>query len=318
MSFSSVNSFRNFQLPPGLAARQQAFSTTSNQPGAVINQRAGNSGYASAFQANPQALMSTLMNLLSTLFSQFGLSGASGNPSNQNGPYGYNNPPAPPPAYPQPPICPPPPPPVSEKEKVNGSAGLFGDPQFGLFTPGVENAPNALKAFDSGIGNGQTVTLLKDSNLGGLEVTGTGTQVDPGRTNSTGIGTATFKSGSDTVRIQGDGSLVVNGQNRGKIGDNGFIAPITLANGLTVSTENAIDGANGETAERFVIRNGEYKITAAARHPHPDSAGYLDMNFEELTANAADNATGFQTNVAGMARKFGIADLLRLEPDSFT
>lgn len=313
MSFSSVNGFRNFQLPPGLAVRQQYFSPTGNQPAPVYSQGAGNNAYTPAYQVNPQAVMSTLMGLLSLLFSQF-MGKPNDTPSDQTGQYEYNNPPAPPPAYP-----PAPQPPVyQEPEKLKGSAGLFGDPQFGLFTPGVKNAPNALKAFDSGIKNGQTVTLLKDSNLGGLEVNGTGVQVDPNRTNSTGIGSATFKSGNDTVKIQGDGSLLVNGQNRGKIGDKGFIAPIKLANGLTVSTENAIDGANGKTAERFVIRNGEYKITAAARNPHPDSAAYLDMNFEELTANAADNATGFQANVAGLARKFGIADLLRLEPDSFT
>lgn len=314
MSFSNISFANN---------RPQVFNFAGGNPRTAlnINQNArGNAlyGQSNAYMAsggqNIQSLLSTLMGMFNGLFSQYG----QGTPNYGNG-GGYNyNPPAPPPQTecpPPPPVCPPPPPPVCEEpEKVLGSAGLFGDPMFGLFTPGLENVPDALKSFDSGIGNGQTVTLLKDSDLGGLEVTGTGVQVDPSIVNSTAIGTASFKSGNDVVTIGGDGKLIVNGQNKGNIRDAGFIAPITLPSGLKVSTENAIDGANGATAERFVIQNGEYRITAAVRSPHPDSRSYLDMNFEELVADAADNATGYRVNVPGQTQQFGIADLLRLEP----
>lgn len=221
-------------------------------------------------------------------------------------------PPVDPPTYPpvEPPVYPPPP----EKPKALGSAGLFGDPQFQVFTPNL-NLPDALKSpFASGIGNGQTVTLINDPDKGGLKVDVTGIQVDPRNAKSTGVGEAVIKAGTDTVVFKNNGDLLVNGVKKGNIKDGGFIAPITLANGSVVSTGNEIDGAGGVRAERFVISNGEYKITAALRSPHPDSSNFLDMNFEELVNNAADNASGYQTSVPGLTDKFGIVDLLKLEP----
>lgn len=313
MSFSNV-SFRNnrTQLNSYAGSNQRSSASQNSQRSNALYGQSN--AYMASGGQNLQSMMSTLMSLFNGLFSQFGQSGQSYGSSNSSGSNNYGQ--SPQTHYPsQPPVCPPSPPPVCEEEpKVLGSAGLFGDPKFGVFTPGLANVPEALKSFDSGIGNGQTVTLLKDTDLGGLEVTGTGVQVDPANANTSAIGTASFKSGSDVVTINGDGNLLINGQNRGNINSSGFIAPITLSNGLKVSTENAIDGANGQMAERFVIQNGEYKITAAVRSPHPDSKSYLDMNFEELVANAADNATGFQASVAGQTQQFGIADLLRLEP----
>lgn len=208
-------------------------------------------------------------------------------------------------------------PPVYEEPKLKGSAGLYGDPKFGLFTPNV-NVPDVLREFESGIAPGQTVTLLDDSDNGGLEIQATAVQVDPNNAASSGIGSATFKSGSDVIVISGNGDLTVNGELKGNINDAGDIAAIQLASGLTVSTSQQVDGANGETAERFVITNGEYKITAAARNPHPEANPYLDMNFEELTDTAADNAIGYQASIAGTSANVGIADLLRIETDGFS
>ncbi len=230
-------------------------------------------------------------------------------------------PPVEPPVYPPPPVEPPPVeppvyPPPPEKPKALGSAGLFGDPQFQVFTPNL-TLPDALKSpFASGIGNGQTVTLINDPDKGGLKVDVTGIQVDPRNAKSTGVGEAVIKAGTDTVVFKNNGDLVINGVKKGNIKDGGFIAPITLANGSVVSTSNEIDGAGGVRAERFVISNGEYKITAALRSPHPDSKNFLDMNFEELVNNAADNASGYQTSVPGLTGKFGIVDLLKLEPQT--
>jgi hypothetical protein len=265
----------------------------------------GNSNAYGFYNNNPHAsssnamLISLLQTMMQCFFSMM-----------QN----YNQTPQLPTELPQTPNYPVPPEYPQDKTQVLGSAGLFGDPKFGVFTPGLSNIPNQLKGFESGLKNGQTVTLLQDKDAGGLNVKATGIQVDPNNSNSTGVGKAEFKSGSDTVTIKGNGDLLINGTKKGNINNNGLIAPIKLDNGMTVSTAQEIDGPNGETAERFVISNGEYKITAAVRKPHADANGYLDMNFEERTANAADNATGYQASVAGLTDKFGIADLLRLEP----
>ena len=147
-----------------------------------------------------------------------------------------------------------------------------------------------------------------------MTVTATGTQVNPANADSTGIGSATFQAGPSTITIQGDGSLLVNGAPQGNINDANGIPNLTLPGGVTVKADQEIDGANGQLGQRFVIANGEYKITAAVRKPDPNSNGYLDMNFEELTNNAADNATGYQAAVPGQTKAFGIPDLLRLEP----
>lgn len=290
-------------LPPGNAVglrRRLAGQQTGNNY-APTNQ---SNGYNSNLMASMLPML--LMGLLQMLMSQFGLGGGNyGNGNTQN-----------PPPKPDNTGYPPPPPPPPAKNKVTGSAGLFGDPQFGVFTPGLGNVPAALKGFESHIKAGQTETLLKDTDNGGLEITGTGVQVDPNNPNSTGIGSATFKSGNDTVTISGNGDLLVNGQKKGNLNDDGLIAPIKLSNGMTVSTSQEVDGANGQKAERFVIANGDYKVTAAPRKPHAESTPYLDMNFEELKADAADNATGYKASVPGFTTQFGIADLLRLEPDN--
>ena len=218
-------------------------------------------------------------------------------------------PPQEPPVYQppvQPPVCPP-------EDKVRGSAGMFGDPMFGLFTPNLGNVPAALKAFDSGLQNGQVVDLLSDSD-GAFNVKAEGIQVNSEVVNSTGIGKLTFSAGSNAVQLRNDGSVLVNGQVRGNIKDNGLISPIALGNGLTLSTSMEVDDAAGNRSERFVITNGEYKFTAALRSPHENSQNYFDLNAEELTANAADNATGFQANVPGLNKLMGLADLLRIEP----
>jgi hypothetical protein len=261
-------------------------------------------------------MMMLLVSLIHELFTQ--LMGPIAQPDTANPPpaAGYPSPdpgntPSPDPAYTPPVYTYDPPPP---KEQIKGSAGLFGDPQFGLFSPQLGQIPNALKAFESNIKPGETVTLLNDPDAGGLNISAKAVQVDPNNADSSGIGTATFKSGNDTVIIHGNGDLIINGQKKGNINDTGMIAPITLASGLTISTAQEIDGANGAKAERFVITNGEYKMTAATRKPHADSTPYLDMNFEELEPDAADNATGYQTTIPGIGNRFGIVDLLRLEP----
>jgi hypothetical protein len=190
-----------------------------------------------------------------------------------------------------------------------------------LFTPDVSASQVLRNGFDSGIGNGQTVTILDDPDFGGFRVTATGVQVDPVDPNTTGVGQFAVRAGDQTIRVTNNGQItLVNADGSsstiGNVNSSGLIAPVTLANGATVGTSMQIDGPNGQQAERIVITNGEYKVTAALRSPHPDSASYFDMNFEELTNDAADNATGHRVAVPGTGQSFGIPDLLRIEPTS--
>ena len=220
-----------------------------------------------------------------------------------------------PPVYNPPPVYPPPPP-VYNDPKVRGAAGLFGDPRFGVFTPGV-TVPNALKDFDSGIDAGETVSLLKDNDANGFEVEVTGIQVDPVKTNSVGVGQINVTFGGDDFMTSSEIIITNDGNIQLREGDaiHPSIGNVNTLNGVQdlgdgVTIERGI--RNGE--ERIIIRNGEYEVTAALRSPHPDSENYFDMNFEELTEDAADNATGYQTAVAGQTNPFGIVDLLQIEP----
>lgn len=222
---------------------------------------------------------------------------------------------------PEPPVCPPPPPPPPPcpPVKVNGSAGIYGDPKMGLFTPGLGNIPDALKNIDFNQAAGAPpATILQDPD-GNLNVQVTSVQVNP--EGNTGVGQLAIKSGSDSVNFDNSGNITVNGKVVGNINDAGFVGPITLPSGAVIGTSTQIDGPNGKTAERFFFKNGEYQITAALRSP-AGANSYLDLNFEELTSTAADNATGTKYTVPGVTDpvtgqplKLSMADLLRLEPE---
>ncbi|MBY0402445.1 MAG: hypothetical protein K2X66_00975 [Cyanobacteria bacterium] len=160
-------------------------------------------------------------------------------------------------------------------------------------------------------------SILKDPD-GALDVQVSQVQINP--QGNTGVGRLDISSGPDKILVDNLGNITANGSKVGNINDPGLIAPITLPSGAVIGTRQEIDGANGVTAERFFFQNGEYKITAANRKP-TGANSYLDLNFEELTANAADNATGRKETVTGVTDpatgkplQLGIPDLLRLEP----
>lgn len=332
-NISSSNNaiFQSFARALSAASQSQNSSQLNAQSlGMGYKQNNGNYGNGNAYGArwnNSAVLFPMMMSMMQQMLSLVGNYFDRGNsyppvsnyptyPSTPSYPTQppcnhYPTPTPTPTPYPTP--TPTPYPPV-EDSKIRGAAGLVGDPKFMLLTPSLQNDPKyaALKSFDSAIKNGQTATLLNDADQGGFQVNVTGIQVDPAKTNSTGVGQANFKVGNQTVAFSNNGDLLVDGVKKGNINDTGFIGTITLANGATVSTANRVDDANGNQKERFIIRNGEYEVTAAVRSPHPDSKKYLDMNFEELTNNAATNATGYQTNVAGFGN-IGIVDLLKLE-----
>lgn len=124
-----------------------------------------------------------------------------------------------------------------------------------------------------------------------------------------GIQKATFTINSHQVEFANDGSLIVDGVNKGKLEDEGFIAPIDLGNGVTIRTAMMDDGG-GNQVERFVLITPEYEITAAQRK-RTDAKSYFDINIAERTANASDNASGDKVSATGETT---ISDLLSREP----
>ncbi len=202
--------------------------------------------------------------------------------------------------------------------KVRGSAGLFGDPKLGLFTPDsqIQGVPPILREFDSGLAAGQTVTVLDDPDNDHFAVSVNTVQVDPNNVDSVGVGSANINFGP-TVQGFGDNEIIVNndGSVHVRFGDaidpsfgniNDGIAKQTISHGVTIETAVR----DGET--KLIVNNGEYEVALAMRSPHPDSSNYFDINFEELTADAADNATGHDVQIGDLGT-FGIDELLGLE-----
>lgn len=202
----------------------------------------------------------------------------------------------------EPPYCPP-------TNTVRGAAGLNGDPKFSLFTPSLIAAHPELASFESGLKAGDNAPLLVDNDNGGINVDADGVQVDPSNANTVGVGKVNFTVNGRTITADAaTGNFIVDGDMAFNLDMDGLVSPVDLGNGASISTAMKIDDAEGNQAERIVVRNGEYEVTLALRQPHPDSANYFDMNFEELTANAAANATGLKAS-----NGFGIAELLNLE-----
>ena len=202
--------------------------------------------------------------------------------------------------------------------RVLGSAGLFGDPGISLYTPVLGVIPKELVNIPfTQAEEDPAISILKDPD-GQLEVSVRSVEVNP--QGNTGIGILKIKAGTDEIGFENSGVLTLNGKKLGNIKETGFILSQPLKNGGIVATSVQIDNEAGEKAERFTFENCEYRITAALRTPEGASA-YLDINFEELTGDAADNATGHQETLTGLTHpkteeplKMGIADLLRLEP----
>lgn len=206
------------------------------------------------------------------------------------------------PTPPPPPVCPPP------QTKVNGSAGLFGDPMFALFTPNVQASSELRSGVDTGLKHNQTVNVLTDKDGKGLAVNVTGTQVNPFKDGTVGVGTFEVKTNAGkTVKVTNNGDVTLDGKLVGNVNTspNGMI---DIDGETKVGFSQEIDNTAGDKAKRVVVSNNEYKVTAALRKPTGANA-YFDMNFEELTNNASDNATGY-TNTNGV----GIATLLKMEP----
>jgi len=121
-----------------------------------------------------------------------------------------------------------------------------------------------------------------------------------------GIEQATFNANGHAVQFANDGSLMVDGVNKGNISSG--ITSINLGNGYTVGTAQMDDGG-GTKATRLVLNTPEYQVTAALRSP-TGAGSYYDVNLAENKANAADNATG--TTIQGQT--VSVADLLKREP----
>lgn len=167
-------------------------------------------------------------------------------------------------------------------------------------TPGVTRP--ALN-FDPPVGTAFNVLHDPDGNFS-MDVTLHEVNADHNK----GIQQADFTANGHAVQFANDGSLIVDGVNKGNINTAGLLASIDLGNGVSVKTALMNDGG-GVQAERFVLVTPEYEITAARRTPDQTLA-YYDINIAELTATASDNATGSDIpNQGGI----GIDDLLRQE-----
>lgn len=213
--------------------------------------------------------------------------------------------------------------------QVLGSAGLFGDPWAGAFhlnqlVTDLDAHPafDTLKRFGVSLPAGETRTVLFDPDGPLFKVNATGVQIDPKDSAKTAVGLLAMEVGNEKVEFRANGDLAVNGTVIGNLNGNGLIAPVTLPNGATVGTAMKIDDAQGNLKERFVLNtpNG-YELTAAVRTVNGIS--YLDSNFAETQATAADNATNSitgqlsgVTNINGKPFNLGIADLLALESRS--
>lgn len=121
-----------------------------------------------------------------------------------------------------------------------------------------------------------------------------------------GIEQASFTAGGHNIQFANDGSLMVDGVNKGNISSG--VNTLDLGSGVTVGTAQMDDGG-GKTATRLVLNTPDYQVTAALRKP-TGAGSYYDVNIAENNDSAADNATG--SLISG--QKVSVADLLKQEP----
>lgn len=188
--------------------------------------------------------------------------------------------------------------------KVSGSAGFFGDPEMGLFTPahllGIGVVPQSLKALH--VGHHHRAHLDKTPLLvdpDGLTIYGKSTHVSPGR----------FALGAVELVMRNVGHLTF--YNSGTVTLNG--APIgTLAGGIRPSFSNVNVGPHG-----FYVEYAGYQIAGSLRHPGGANP-YYDLKVAELESfpHAADNADSPFKVQAPNGQFLGLADLLKIEPGS--
>jgi hypothetical protein len=182
--------------------------------------------------------------------------------------------------------------------KRQGSLNISGDPTLTTTTPDVASTS---MDFDQPVG--QNFNVLSDPD-GNFKMDVNLHAINP--EGKKGIEQATFNANGHAVQFANDGSLMVDGVNKGNI-SNG-ISNINLGNGYTVGTAQMDDGG-GTKATRLVLNTPEYQVTAALRKP-TGAGSYFDVNVAENKANAADNATG--TTIQGQT--VSVADLLKKEP----
>ena len=205
-------------------------------------------------------------------------------------------PPPPPVPCPPPPTPVPPPPPPAVKRQ--GSLNISGDPTLTTTTPDVTNT-----SMDFDYPVGQNFNVLSDPD-GNFKMDINLHAINP--EGKKAIDQATFNANGHNVQFANDGSLMIDGVNRGNI-SNG-ISSINLGNGYTVGTAQMDDGG-GTKATRLVLNTPEYQVTAARRSP-TGAGSYFDVNVAENTAGAADNATG--STIQGQS--VSVAQLLKKEP----
>lgn len=232
--------------------------------------------------------------------------------------FNYQQPPVPvpPPHYPPPPPAP---------TYITGSAGVFGDPKFGLFTPdnlfgAIGPAPQALRDFQSGLVAGDTPTLLQDPDNGGFNVGAHIVDINGDWPSGNAIDRLVFNSGGYNIGLDASNpyklSVLPNGSDA--------VSMIDFADGIdaaeqqliaTLQSHNTFVGTtNVDGRSSVFVSNPEYNVVATQRHP--DQANpYFDVKFEERIGQAANNATGY---VASGPVALSIPQLLNMEPNAQT
>ncbi|MEB3244929.1 MAG: hypothetical protein VKJ06_02970 [Vampirovibrionales bacterium] len=215
--------------------------------------------------------------------------------------------------------------PAGDSQKL-GSVGLYGDPYLSLQTEGLQ-VPAAMQNIHFGIDAGQTLTLLSDPDEGGLTVNATGVALDDSETPETAINLLEIALGDDRVQFNAaTGQLVLNGDVLGSITES-LDETAVGDSGAIVKIDESPDGGAGQTTRRMVFASGQYVITAAVRAAESADAqaasatpAYLDLNIEEVVADAANNATGAKTPLEGVNNpvtgapvRLSMADMLAME-----
>lgn len=201
---------------------------------------------------------------------------------------------------------------------LNGSAGIFGDPHIGLFTPQILNnmeveTRTQWKNIATFLEMDREYLLLRDPDSE-LEVYARTTGVNPmDPSSSVGIGTVVIKTHLTQIVFDGgNGSIVINGTEAGN----------TVKKGTQIfKVPSAIFECHNEILKGYdycLFWDNEYRIKIFPRSPHPDAKNYFDLSFEENYSNAAANADGdtLTVPIGSIPYSLSLADLLDMEMDS--
>jgi hypothetical protein len=203
----------------------------------------------------------------------------------------------------------------------------LGDPYFSLETKGIGTIPQAFKGIPIDLPHGETINLLSDPDCGGLELLARGATTNPnGNDDATGIDQLSLNVGQDQKQQKlifraSDKALLLNGRVIATLDDD-VTGPKRLPQGAlgyygTIETKDY----EGKPQRQFVLLTPQYRIAASVTEPGDCQTNFLNITVDEMTVNAANNATGDKQIFYGVKNpttdenaKVSLADLLAIEP----